>query len=109
MTSIPSSRQQSRGDAVACIQPAVQVQCKGGFCAGEKLPFSSSTSPLMSSHCGYISVSDAGASSTVSAHAAVRRWHDCGSIDLELLIALVPALAGCEPQPTWYNRKAWSA
>jgi len=56
--------------AYGLIQPAVQVQCKGGFCAGEKLPFSSSISSLMSSHCGYISVADAG-TSTASAHAAV--------------------------------------
>ena len=55
---------------VGCIPPEVQVQCKGGFCAGEKLPFSPSTSALTSSHCGYISVSDAG-TSTASAHAAV--------------------------------------
>jgi hypothetical protein len=55
-----------------CAQPMVQVQCKGGFCAGEKIPVVSGYYPsmLMSSHCGYISVSDAGAP-TSSAHAAV--------------------------------------
>ena len=51
-----------------CVPPAVQVRCNGGFCAGEKLSISSGA--LTTSHCGYISVSDAG-TSTVSAHAAV--------------------------------------
>ena len=68
VASIPSAASRG-GVCLACIQPAVQVQCQGGFCAGAKLPYSSSTSALMSSHCGYISVSDAGAS-TGSAHAA---------------------------------------
>ena len=55
-----------------CAQPMVQVQCKGGFCAGEKISYVSGYYPsmLMSSHCGYISASDAGAP-TASAHAAV--------------------------------------
>ena len=65
VASIPSAA--SQGMCASCIQPAVQVQCKGGFCTGEKLPFSSNATSLMSSHCGYISVSDAG----TSAHAAV--------------------------------------
>jgi hypothetical protein len=69
VASIPSTSSRIE-TCVQCIQPAVQVQCNGGFCAGEKLPISSSTSPLTISHCGYISVSDAG-TSTVSAHAAV--------------------------------------
>jgi hypothetical protein len=69
VASIPSAASRG-GMCLSCIQPAVQVQCKGGFCAGEKLPFSSSISSLMSSHCGYISVADAG-TSTASAHAAV--------------------------------------
>ena len=70
---------------VHCISPAVQVRCNGGFCAGEKLPSSSSTTSLTSSHCGYISVSDAGAS-TGSAHAAV----DAGT-------AAGPSTWGCGP------------
>jgi hypothetical protein len=49
---------------VSCIQPAIQVQCKGGFCAGEKLPYSSSTPSLTGSHCGYRSTDDAGPTST---------------------------------------------
>ena len=71
VASIPSFSSRV-GTCVACIQPAVQVQCKGGFCAGEKLPYpyTSSSGPLMTSHCGYINVSDAGAP-TSSAHAAV--------------------------------------
>ena len=71
-----------------CIPPAVQVRCNGGFCAGEKLPISSSA--LTTSHCGYISVSDAG-SSTGFGPRRGRRWHGCGPIDLELW-TLVPGI-----------------
>jgi len=55
-----------------CIKPLVQVQCKGGFCVGEKLPDASVGGY---SHCGYISLSDAGMS-TVSTHALV----DAGTV-----------------------------
>jgi hypothetical protein len=58
----------------ACIKPAVQVQCKAGFCAGEKL----SSDYEGYSHCGGNSVSDAG-TSTVSAHAIVDAGAAAGS------------------------------
>ena len=60
----------TRLSCMPCINPKVQVQCKGGFCAGEKELPNDEQGPLVASHCGYISVSDAGAP-TASAHAAV--------------------------------------
>jgi hypothetical protein len=67
VASIPSISS-GRETCVHCIPPSVQVQCKDGFCAGEKLPIYSGE--FTTSHCGYISVSDAG-TSTGSAHSAV--------------------------------------
>ena len=67
VASIPSISSRL-GTCVSCGQPAVQVQCSGGFCMGGKLPIYSGT--LTTSHCGYISVSDAGAPIS-SAHAVV--------------------------------------
>jgi hypothetical protein len=54
---------------VNCIQPAVQVQCKGGFCAGEEILTSTSPASLRSSHCGF--VADASGAPAVSPHAPV--------------------------------------
>ena len=54
---------------VNCLQPAVQVQCKGGFCAGEEILTSTSPASLRTSHCGF--VADAGGAPAVSPHAPV--------------------------------------
>jgi hypothetical protein len=54
---------------LACIQPAVQVQCKGGFCAGEEILTSASPASFRTSHCGF--VADASGAPAVSAHALV--------------------------------------
>ena len=54
-----------------CVSPAVQVQCKGGFCAGEEISTSSSSALLRNSHCGLIAIPDAGAAPAVAAHALV--------------------------------------
>jgi hypothetical protein len=62
---------------LACIQPAVQVQCKGGFCAGEEILTSPSPTSLRSSHCGSVSLPDAGAASVP--HAIVDSGTGSGS------------------------------
>ena len=54
---------------VNCLQPAVQVQCKGGFCAGEEILTSTSPASLRTSHCGL--VADASGAPAVSPHAPV--------------------------------------
>ena len=59
-----------------CLQPSVQVQCKGGFCVGEKV---SGSDPLMHSHCGTIGTLDAGAAPAVSPHALVDSGTGSGS------------------------------
>jgi hypothetical protein len=43
---------------VNCLMPAVQVQCNGGFCMGERFPGAGQA--LRSSHCGHIVGADAG-------------------------------------------------
>jgi hypothetical protein len=56
-----------------CAAPAVQVQCRGGFCFGTRV---GSFAPagmekLAVSHCGYIYPPDGGAAPAASPHAAV--------------------------------------
>jgi len=72
----------TRTSCMPCAHPDVQVQCKGGFCAGEEGPSGGESSPFAASHCGYLSVPDAGAP-TVSANAAAI---DAGT---------APAIWGC--------------
>ena len=54
---------------LACIQPAVQVRCQGGFCAGDEILTSASPASLRTSHCGL--VADASGAPAVSPHAPV--------------------------------------
>jgi hypothetical protein len=54
-----------------CIHPAVQVQCQAGFCVGEKLSFYADGTSFDRSHCGLISISDAGPVSLASAASVV--------------------------------------
>jgi hypothetical protein len=60
------------GRCLSCFLPAVQVQCKGGFCVGAEIPppYSLNIGPLTTSHCGYVNISDAGVP-TLSPHALV--------------------------------------
>jgi len=54
---------------VNCLQPAVQVQCKGGVCAGDEILASASPASLRTSHCGF--VAEASGAPAVSPHAPV--------------------------------------
>jgi hypothetical protein len=56
----------SASACAGCIHPAVQVQCQAGFCVGEKLSFSADATAFDRSHCGLISISDAGPVSLAS-------------------------------------------
>ena len=84
VASIPSSGSRT-GTCLACIQPAVQVQCKGGFCAGAKLPISSGRA-----HDLALRVHQRGRCGCVDGFGPrrSRRWHGCGPIDLELFVPL---------------------
>jgi hypothetical protein len=59
------------GACLACIPPAIQVQCVGGYCVGTRVSIYDSSSRLLYSHCGYIALPDAGAAPPVSHHALV--------------------------------------
>jgi hypothetical protein len=59
------------GVCLACIPPAIQVQCQGGYCVGTRLSIYDSSSRLLYSHCGYVAPPDAGAAHAVSPHAVV--------------------------------------
>jgi hypothetical protein len=58
------------GSCLACIPPAIQVQCVGGYCVGTRVTnLYDSSSPLFRSHCGYVALPDAGTAPPVSHHA----------------------------------------
>jgi hypothetical protein len=58
------------GTCLACIPPAIQVQCVGGYCVGTRVTnLYDSSSRLFYSHCGYIALPDAGTPPPVSHHA----------------------------------------
>ena len=79
----------SSRDAATCLRctpPSIQVQCKSGFCVGEKI--SSYSSGIVKSHCGYLALPDAGAAPAVSPYALVDSGSGSGSS---------PSAWGCGP------------
>jgi hypothetical protein len=54
----PTISPPSNGYCTACIPPPIQVSCEDGQCVGTRI--SSYPTALLTSHCGYIPLTDAG-------------------------------------------------